>query len=239
MSARQRRMPGAAGLGALWLGLLTAPWVYVTLFGALFAFPWPLAAVMTPLLLGATLELGLEAFGRLRGFPWARRLGAAMSTGVVLASLWVLSDFTLLTQAERVGLFATVWLGSSLVWLVVSLPLGAVGPEALPALAPELTGATAGRVGNGPPPVRGAVRARPVPSDDTSEFHRRPALAGSDRMTRGDTGCVLAWGPVSGAATTPRKVSRRVPARPPRTGDRHGRSPRRPAPARTDGRRAW
>ena len=46
-------------------------------------------------------------------------------------SLWVLSKFTLLNQAERLGLFATVWLGATLVWLVVSLPLGEVGPEAL------------------------------------------------------------------------------------------------------------
>jgi hypothetical protein len=37
----------------------------------------------------------------------------------------------LLNQAERLGLFATVWFGASLVWLVVSLPLGEVGPEAL------------------------------------------------------------------------------------------------------------
>jgi hypothetical protein len=42
-----------------------------------------------------------------------------------------LSKFTLLNQAERLGLFATVWLGATLVWLVVSLPLGEVGPEAL------------------------------------------------------------------------------------------------------------
>ena len=57
-----RRAPGAAGLGALLLGLLAAPWVYVTLFGALSAFPLPFAAVVTPLLLGATLQLTLEAY---------------------------------------------------------------------------------------------------------------------------------------------------------------------------------
>jgi hypothetical protein len=131
MTVGQRRDPGTAGLGALLLGLLLAPWAYVVLFGALFAFPVPLAAVMTPLLLVATLELGLEAFGRLRGFERIRRLGAALSAGVVLSSLWVLSEFTLMTQAERLGLLATVWLGATLVWLVVSLALGAVGPEAL------------------------------------------------------------------------------------------------------------
>lgn len=130
MSAGQRRSPGAAGLGALLLGLLTAPWVYVTLFGALSAFPAPFAAVVTPLLLGATLDLGLEAFARLRGFGRLRLLGATLSAGIVLTSLGVLSSFTLLTQVERLGLFATVWLGATLVWLVVSLPLGEVGPEA-------------------------------------------------------------------------------------------------------------
>jgi hypothetical protein len=66
MTTGRRREPGAAGMGALLLGLLVAPWVYVTLFGALFAFPLPLALVLTPLLLGATLDLGLEAFARLR-----------------------------------------------------------------------------------------------------------------------------------------------------------------------------
>ncbi len=49
----------------------------------------------------------------------------------MLSSLWVLSNFTLMTQAERLGLFATVWLGATGVWLIVSLVLGAVGPEAL------------------------------------------------------------------------------------------------------------
>jgi hypothetical protein len=131
MTAGGRRDPGAAGLGALLLGLLAAPWVYVTLFGALSAFPPPFAAVVTPLLLGATLVLALEAFARLRGFGRMRLLGATSSAGVVLASLWVLSRFTLLNQVERLGLFATVWLGAAGVWLVVSLPLGEVGPEAL------------------------------------------------------------------------------------------------------------
>ena len=131
MTAGRRRDPGAAGLGALLMGLLAAPWVYATLFNALFAFPSPFAAVVTPLLLAATLELGLEAFARLHGFERIRLLGATLSAGVLLTSLWVLSRFTLMTQAERLGLLATVWLGASLVWLVVSLALGAVGPEAL------------------------------------------------------------------------------------------------------------
>lgn len=131
MSAGRRRSLGAAGLGALLLGLLAAPWVYATLFGALSAFPSPFAAVVTPLLLGATLYLSLEAFARLRGFKRTRVLGATVSAVVVLTSLWVLSKFTLLSQVERLGLFATVWLGATLVWLVVSLPLGGVGPEAL------------------------------------------------------------------------------------------------------------
>jgi hypothetical protein len=131
MTTGRRRNPGAAGLGALLLGLLAAPWVYATLFGALSAFPSPFAAVVTPLLIVATLDLGLEAFARLRGFGRVRLIGATLSAGVVLTSLWVLSKFTLLNQAERLGLFATVWLGATLVWLVVSLPLGAVGPEAL------------------------------------------------------------------------------------------------------------
>jgi hypothetical protein len=131
MTTGRWKNPGAAGLGALLMGLLAAPWVYAAVFGALSAFPPPFAAVVTPLLLGATLELWLEAFARLRGFGRIRMLGATLSAGVVLTSLWVLSKFTLLNQAERLGLFATVWLGATLVWLVVSLPLGAVGPEAL------------------------------------------------------------------------------------------------------------
>lgn len=130
MTTGRWRSPGAAGLGALLMGLLAAPWVYATLFGALSAFPPPFAAVVTPLLLGATLELGLEAFARLRGSGRIRILGATLSAGVVLTSLWVLSRFTLLNQAARLGLFATIWLGATLVWLVVSLPLGVVGPEA-------------------------------------------------------------------------------------------------------------
>jgi hypothetical protein len=130
MTAGRKRDPGAAGLGALLLGLLAAPWVYAMLFNALFAFPSPFAAVVTPLLLAATLDLGLEAFARLHGFERIRRIGATLSAGVLLTSLWVLSRFTLMTQTERLGLLATVWLGASLVWLVVSLALGAVGPEA-------------------------------------------------------------------------------------------------------------
>ncbi|WPB78928.1 hypothetical protein KYC5002_07160 [Archangium violaceum] len=131
MTAGIRRDPVAAGLGALLVGLLAAPWVYATLFNALFSFPSPFAAVVTPLLLVATLDLGLEAFARLHGFERLRRSGAALSAGVLLSSLWVLSRFTLMTQSERLGLLATVWLGASLLWLVVSLALGAVGPEAL------------------------------------------------------------------------------------------------------------
>jgi hypothetical protein len=127
----RRREPGAAGIGALLLGLLVTPWVYVTLFGALFAFPWQFAAVVTPLLIGATVDLGLEAFARHRGSIRTRRVGAVLSVVVVLTSLWALSQFTLLTQAERLGLFATVWLGATLGWLVISLPMGAFGPEAL------------------------------------------------------------------------------------------------------------
>ncbi|HZH79567.1 MAG TPA: hypothetical protein VEY88_26330 [Archangium sp.] len=131
MTTGRRRELGAAGLGALLLGLLTAPWIYAVLFGALFAFPSLVAAVMTPLLLVATLDLGLEAFARLRGFERLRRVGAMLSAGVVLSSLWVLSRFTLMNQTERLGLLATVWLGATGGWLVVSLALGAVGPEAL------------------------------------------------------------------------------------------------------------
>ncbi|WNG20281.1 hypothetical protein [Cystobacter fuscus] len=112
------------------MGLLAAPWIYATLFGALSAFPSPFAAVVIPLLLGATLDLALEAFARLRGFGRIRLIGAAISAMIVLTSLWMLSKFTLLNQADRQGLFATVWLGASLVWLVISLPLGEVGPEA-------------------------------------------------------------------------------------------------------------
>jgi len=137
MNAMGRRNLGAMGLGALLLGLLTSPWVYATFFGALSAFASPFAAVVTPLLLGATLDLALEAFGRLRGFRRIRLFGVTVSATVVLASLWVLSKFTLLNPAARLGLFATTWLGATLTWLVISVPLREVGPEAL--LRPHLT----------------------------------------------------------------------------------------------------
>ena len=135
MTAGRRRDPGAAGIGALLLGLLAAPWVYAGL-GALSAFPSPFAAVATPLLIVATLNLGLEAFTRPRGFRAPRLVGAALSAAVLLAILSVLMEFTL-TAADQTGLFATVWLGAAAVWLVVSLPMGEVGPEAI--LRPLLT----------------------------------------------------------------------------------------------------
>jgi hypothetical protein len=78
------------------LGLLAAPWVYAMLFNALFAFPLPFAAVVTPLLLAATLDLGLEAFARLHGFKLAHALAqlgelrpllAGEGAGLALASV--------------------------------------------------------------------------------------------------------------------------------------------------------
>ena len=129
------RDPGAAGLGALLIGLLAAPWVYAA-FGALSRFPTPFALVATPLLALATLDLGLEAFARLRGFTLVRSIGAILSSAVLLTILSVLTEFTLLTATERTGLFATVWLGSAVVWLAISLPTREMGPEAL--LRPRL-----------------------------------------------------------------------------------------------------
>ncbi|RKG65480.1 hypothetical protein D7V80_23080 [Corallococcus sp. CA054B] len=110
------------------MGLIVAPWVYVVAFNALFAFPAPFALMAAPLLLVATLDLGLEAFARLHGFTWLRRLGAALSVGGLLTILWVLSGFTLMTGSERLGLLATVWLGASLACLVISLAVGVAGP---------------------------------------------------------------------------------------------------------------
>ena len=130
MTAGRRRNSGATGVGALLMGLLAAPWVYAGL-GALSAFPSPFAAVATPLLILATLDLWVEAFARPRGFRAARLVGAVLSAAALLTILSVLTEFTLLTAAERVGLFATVWLGAAAVWIVVSLPMGAVGPEAM------------------------------------------------------------------------------------------------------------
>lgn len=138
MTAGRRRNPGAAGIGALLVGLLAAPWVYTGL-GALSAFPSPFAVVATPLLIVATLDLGLEAFTRPRGFRAPRLVGAALSAAVLLAILSVLTEFTL-TAADQVGLFSTVWLGAAAVWIVVSLPVGEVGPEAI--LRPLLTSPT-------------------------------------------------------------------------------------------------
>ncbi|KYG04179.1 hypothetical protein BE21_04105 [Sorangium cellulosum] len=130
MIADRRRDPGAAGIAALALGLLAAPWVYVTLFRALSAFQTPFVLVATPLLVAATIVLGLEAFSRLRGFRRTRQIAAATSAVVVLTILWALTNFTPMIEAERLGLLATVWLGATLAWLVVSLRVGAVGPEA-------------------------------------------------------------------------------------------------------------
>ncbi|WP_434380596.1 hypothetical protein [Melittangium boletus] len=43
----------------------------------------------------------------------------------------MLSRFTLMNPVERLGLFAATWLGSTLLWLVVSRVTGALGPEVL------------------------------------------------------------------------------------------------------------
>ncbi len=124
MTAKPERNLGAASLGALLLGLLTVPWVYAMAFRATAAFPTPVAAILIALLAIATLDLGLESFARIRGPMWPRSLGAMLSVGVVLTSLWVLSGFTLMNPVERLGLFAATWLGSTLLWLVVSLVTG-------------------------------------------------------------------------------------------------------------------
>lgn len=131
MTASRWKDLGAVGLGALLLGLLAAPWIYVVAFNALFAFPSPFAVMVVPLLLIATINLGLEAFARLQGSTRLRRLGAALSVGGLLTSLWILSGFTLMTGSERLGLLATVWLAASLACLVISLAVGAAGPAAL------------------------------------------------------------------------------------------------------------
>ncbi|RKI43643.1 hypothetical protein D7Y27_14915 [Corallococcus sp. AB004] len=131
MTAARWKDTGAVGLSALLLGLLVAPWVYVVGFNALFAFPTPFALLVAPLLLVATLDLGLEAFARLHGFTWLRRLGATLSVGGLLTILWALSGFTLMTGSERLGLLATVWLGTSLTCVVISLAMGVAGPAAL------------------------------------------------------------------------------------------------------------
>ncbi|MCB2264409.1 MAG: hypothetical protein LGR52_15940 [Candidatus Thiosymbion ectosymbiont of Robbea hypermnestra] len=129
MTAGRWRDPVAAGIGALLLGLLATPWVYVG-FGAFSAFPPSFAAVATPLLIVATLNLGLEAFGRLRGFRIPRLVGALLSAIVLLVILSGLMEIAL-AKSKEAGLLATLWLGASTVWLVVSLPLGEVGPEAI------------------------------------------------------------------------------------------------------------
>lgn len=131
MTSKPKRSLGAASLGALLLGLLTVPWVYATAFRAASAFPTPVAAIMIPLLAIATLDLGLEAFARIHGPVWPRSLGAMLSVGVVLTSLWVLSRFTLMNPVERLGLFAATWLGSTLLWLVVSRVTGSLGLEVI------------------------------------------------------------------------------------------------------------
>jgi hypothetical protein len=123
--------PGAVGLGALMMGLVAAPWIYVIAFNALFAFRAPFAMVVTPLLFAATLDLGLEAFARLRRYTGLRWLAATLSVACLLTSLWILSDFTLMSISERLGLLATVWLGASLVWLLISWRVGKGGPHAL------------------------------------------------------------------------------------------------------------
>ncbi|CAN94829.1 MULTISPECIES: hypothetical protein [Sorangium] len=136
MTAGRRRSPGAAAIGAFFVGLLAVPWIYVT-FGALSAFSSPFPEMATLLLIVATLDLGLETFVRPRGFGPARLVGAAASAVVLLALLAELTKFTWQTMAQRAGLFATVWLGATVVWLIVTLLVGEVGPEAI--LRPRLT----------------------------------------------------------------------------------------------------
>ena len=144
MTKGQRRDWGAAGIGALLLGLLAAPWVYAA-FGALSAFPAPFGLAAVPLLLLATLDLGWEAFAQRRRFKAARLIAAGVSAAIFLTILSVLTEFTLLTATEQAGLFSTVWLGASMAWLVASLPLGEVGPEAIlrPFLASNVLSITA------------------------------------------------------------------------------------------------
>lgn len=124
------RSPGAAGLGALWLGLILTPWVYV-LFGAVSAFSPYFALVVLPVLAIVTLDLGLEAFSVLKGFRVLRMLSGILSTLLLLAILAVLTNFKLFTRAEQLGLFATIWLGASVSWLFCTLFLGEIGPEAI------------------------------------------------------------------------------------------------------------
>jgi hypothetical protein len=110
--------------------LLTAPWVYAA-FGGISAFSSPFPELATPLLIVATLDLGMETFVRPRGFPRARLVAATLSVIVLLTILVVLTKFTLLTRAEQVGLLATVWLVASTAWLVIMLPVREIGLEVI------------------------------------------------------------------------------------------------------------
>jgi hypothetical protein len=128
MNLIKSREPASALAGAFLLGLLAAPWVYAAM-GALGAFPPPFAAIVTPLLFVTTLDLAIEAFTTRKRYRRLRVAGIVLSALVLLTILWGLSGFTLLTLGERAGLFATIWLAATAVWLIFSLPFPAVGPE--------------------------------------------------------------------------------------------------------------
>lgn len=131
MSKIPRRNLGAAVIGALLIGLLAAPWVYIGLFGALRAFSSPFPEMAALLLILVTINLLIEAFIHPYGFKVMRIVLVVFSVSILLSILSVLTKFTLLTGVERMGLFATIWLSVTMVWLVVSMLLGGVGPEAI------------------------------------------------------------------------------------------------------------
>lgn len=131
MSEIPRRNPEATVIAGLLIGLLAAPWVYIGLFGALSAFSSPFPEIATPLLLLATIDLLMEAFFRPNGSKVIRTVLAVASVSVLLSILSVLTGFTLLTDVEQMGLFATIWLSTTTVWIVVSMLLRELGPEAV------------------------------------------------------------------------------------------------------------
>ena len=113
----------AALLTACLLGLWSSPWGYVAM-GALFQFS-PMASLflLPPLLLGQGY-LGWRYLVPLSGSTARSRLLAEVPAwAAILFFLYVVSNFTLMTLFERLGLFSTIHLICVGLGLL-SLPLG-------------------------------------------------------------------------------------------------------------------
>ncbi|CAM3741768.1 hypothetical protein ACAN107058_15420 [Paracidovorax anthurii] len=121
-SAVPNLQPPALACACFLLGLVLTPFAYIAI-GALGGFSGAFSAIALPLLLAGGGFL-LARFLR-RSTPAAPRRGMALAEAAgwlpVGAFLFFVSNFTLLTTFERIGLFCTLFLACSLVSLPVLL----------------------------------------------------------------------------------------------------------------------